>query len=629
MTESIIVQLGKYDVPILQKQPDFEVDLLRSNILLFGSPQSGKTNLIRLIINILHKKMNEKTEQIFILDFGGALAEYQSMPLVSAYFDNSNEEYVKRVFKILETKLKENTRALQGVGFANKKEGQPVHITFFIDNFNSFLDEPRYQSYQEKFARLCRDGLSKGISVVVTASENKGMSSYINNLAQKIALNLTNDRYMEIFGGKVSSIGNIPGRGFANITMRLREKDRRGNYYEITGTYNINAPYEIHCNFAEDINKGEFKTNLHKKFRYNDAEKRFERQVEKYKIFPQTFGLAEYHQLLGGAQEISDPRYEVAVGLDYVDFKPVVVDFHESRFLAVYAKRNAGQDQLLSRMIDSLMSSANRKLVLFDDGRGQLKPLKEKYPYATYISAYVSRGDIVKEEAPKQPEPVQSAASAMLGGAFKNSAGSGFFKGQKVEPKTAPPPPPAVNKPRIPQGSKLSPMQQLIKYIHEECVDVGNYASVLYTGREYMSVLERNPNVPIGCFETMRDPTVFVLHSKLIYSSVRENKQFLEYIMPILSDMAEERDYIFIFSDVKKMSDAEMNEKFNTLVHTAFVLDNIAEFVSERGQKTIFGDLDVKLLKADYAPCEKGDGYYYDVEADSLKKLKIIQEEDY
>lgn len=626
MTESIIVQLGKYDVPILQKQPDFEVDLLKSNILLFGSPQSGKTNLIRLIINILHKKMDEKTEQIFILDFGGALADYQSMPLVSAYFDNSNEEYVKRVFKILETKLKENTRALQGVGFANKKEGQPRHITFFIDNFNSFLDEPRYQSYQEKFARLCRDGLSKGISVVVTASENKGMTSYINNLAQKIALNLPDDRYAEIFGGKVSSIGNIPGRGFANITMRLREKDRRGRYYEITGTYNINSPYEIHCNYAEDINKGDFKANLHKKFRYDEAKKRFERQVEKYKIFPQSFGLAEYHKLLGGEQDISDPRYQVAVGLDYVDFKPVVVDLKESRFLAIYAKRNAGQDQLLSRMIDCLMSGENRKLVLFDDGRGQLRALKDKYPAATYISAYISRSELEKKE-PEALKPVQTAASAMLGGGVRASAGSSFFSGQKIEPKVAPPP--EVSKPRVPQGSKLSPMQQLIKYIHEECVDVGNYASMLYTGREYMSVLERNPNVPIGCLETFRDPTIFVLHSKLVYSSVRENKQFLEYIMPILSDMAEERDYIFIFSDVKKMSDIEMNDKFNTLVHTAFVLDNIAEFVSERGQKTIFGDLDVKLLKADYAPCEKGDGYYYDVEADSLKKLKMIQEEDF
>ena len=160
MVNEIVCKLGRYDIPVLQRQLDFNVDLLQSNIALFASTQSGKSNLIRLIVNILHKKMTVDTEQIFILDFGGALAEYQNMPLVSAYFDNSNEEYVKRVFKILEGKLKQNTSILGGVGYARKTEGeQPPHITFFIDNFNAFLDELRYGGYQEKFARLCRDGL--------------------------------------------------------------------------------------------------------------------------------------------------------------------------------------------------------------------------------------------------------------------------------------------------------------------------------------------------------------------------------------------------------------------------------------------------------------------------------------
>ena len=35
--------------------------------------------------------------------------------------------------------------------------------------------------------------------------------------------------------------------------------------------------------------------------------------------------------------------------------------------------------------------------------------------------------------------------------------------------------------------------------------------------------------------------------------------------------------------------------------------------------------MDVKALKEDYARCEKGDGYYYDVEADRLMKLKVIK----
>ena len=102
--------VGKYDIPSKQKQSTFQVDLLNSNVAIFGSALSGKTNLLKLLINCLHKRSNERNEQIFILDFSGALQEYKGMPLVSAYFDSSNEEYVKRVFRILETILKKNIK---------------------------------------------------------------------------------------------------------------------------------------------------------------------------------------------------------------------------------------------------------------------------------------------------------------------------------------------------------------------------------------------------------------------------------------------------------------------------------------------------------------------------------------
>jgi len=61
------------------------------------------------------------------------------------------------------------------------------------------------------------------------------------------------------------------------------------------------------------------------------------------------------------------------------------------------------------------------------------------------------------------------------------------------------------------------------------------------------------------------------------------------------------------------------------MITGAFLLDNIAEFAGERGQRTIFGNMDVKSLKEDYARCEIGDGYFYDVEADNLLKLKFIK----
>ena len=90
-------------------------------------------------------------------------------------------------------------------------------------------------------------------------------------------------------------------------------------------------------------------------------------------------------------------------------------------------------------------------------------------------------------------------------------------------------------------------------------------------------------------------------------------------------DTAEDNDLLFLFTDAKKITDAEVNSEFNSALKIVFLLDNIAEFASERGGKSVFGEMDLKSLKEDYARCEIGDGYYYNVEADSLKKSKFIK----
>lgn len=53
-------------------------------------------------------------------------------------------------------------------------------------------------------------GSSKGISVVFTATDTKGISSYLLSFKQKIALNLPVDKYVDIFNTKVEAAGNIP-----------------------------------------------------------------------------------------------------------------------------------------------------------------------------------------------------------------------------------------------------------------------------------------------------------------------------------------------------------------------------------------------------------------------------------
>ena len=580
MTDSIICTLGQYDIPIIQMQPPFKVDLLDSNVAVFGSSMNGKTNFLRLLINILHKIRNENNEQIFILDFGGALSAYEKAPLVSAYFDNSNEEYVKRTFKILESILSDNTKQLDGKIFRNcNGDNRPIHTTFIIDNLNAFIDEDRYFSYQEKFGRLCREGSSKGISIVFTATDTKGITSYLLSFKQKIALNLPIDKYTDIFNMKVEAAGNIPGRGYANVTVQPEG---------VTGTFQMNNPYEVQCFLAEDIEDmdSEFVSNLNRKYEkvenavLNEYEEKYLKHVAtRYKTFPQELKRVDYEQL----KELDSNSIKgIEVGLDYVKCEPVAIDLDNSCVVAIYGKKEFGKTNLLCTLLEGISKELPRaKYIFFDDGRKQLTPFYEYYSRNGFRCEVINQ---FKEIDLKYEAGVYGEA--------------GFLK------------------------KKLSPIQQFYLKIHEEYMDLSeNYLDIL----EGIYGRLNDDQFPKSKNSSITESTVFIIQSKSIYINSKINSEFIHYLLPELLDVAEDRNFIFIFTDVKKITDVEVNSIFNSSMKSIFVLDNIAEFASERGSKTVFGDMDIKSLKEDYAKCELGDGYYYDVEADSLKKMKFIK----
>lgn len=575
----MLCTLGRFDIPIIQMQPSFKVDLLDSNIVLFGSAMSGKTTFIKTLVNILHKKYDEKQEQIFVLDFGGALFEYKKFPLVSAYYDNSNEEYVKRVFKIMDGILKENNKELNGANYRDA-ENQPLHTTFIIDNLNAFMDEPRYSAYQEKLAKLCRDGLSKGITIVVTAVETKGLGSYLGSFRQKIAYEMPPDKYSEIFTGKVGQIGNNPGHGFANVTVKPDG---------VTGTFRMNLPYEVQCTLpynVKDDGKCEseetFNTKLKQKFGFVDD--KYEKCVKKYQIFPKELTVAEFEKIKQQPQKSEKvSQLPVSVALDYVDFCPVTVDLEQSHVMSIYGKREFGKTNLLNLLLREInRQKPNSRFVFFDDGRNQLKDIYDKYQKKldrVYFNGFCE-------------ETIKLVAA-----------------GSKQEET---------------RSRKISPLQRFYLYLNDNYIDL---PKSLIGGIFNLSELDTKRIA--SKYEYDDTPfTVFVIQSKLVYLNTNENKHFIEKALPRLAAVAEDKGYLFIFSDVQKISDMETNTVFNSVIDTAFLLDNIAEFASERGQKTVFGNMDIKALKEDYARCEKGDGYFYDIEADNLLKAKFIKYEE-
>ena len=126
-------------------------------------------------------------------------------------------------------------------------------------------------------------------------------------------------------------------------------------------------------------------------------------------------------------------------------------------------------------------------------------------------------------------------------------------------------------------------------------------------------------------FQELENPTtVFILQSKMLFQSSGKN---LISAFSKMAANAEEKGYYFIYSDIRKISsgDREAESYLNNSFSAAFLLDNIAEFVSDKGSRSVFGEMDVKELKTEYARCELGDGYFYDIESDELKKVKFLK----
>ena len=511
--------MGIYDDLDNQTQPLLRLHVTQSNLIVFGGHRSGKTTFLKTMIVRLHEEMDtSKPCAVYILDFGGNLGQYRDLNCIAACFDNSNEENVRRVFRTLENRLEKNTKLLASRQFLDVYNSdaaeKPVHLMLVIDNVNSFLADERYESYHELLMKLCRDGLSKGLSIVFTATDlSGGLTRLLGNFQHRFALEGSADKYIDIFGMKVNEPMRNPGRGMTIIDGKPREfqifKPFRNEEKDLAAfcecLRTISYPLERLTTFRDDLTEENF---------------------------------IEY--MAKGYDGELNPDYPL-VGLDYYDHMPIFVNMDEAHCIAIYGKKRFGKSNLLQLLVQSVQSQhPDYRFVYFDDGRKQLQSLYEAHPEGNY---YITSIDDMFD----------------------------FLDGE-------------------------------------------GYAAKLINGS-----INRN-------FREKENPeTVFILQNKMLYQS--NGAQLLKNVFPKMVAAGEEKHFWFIYSDVRKISnnDRDTESSLNNSIAIAFLLDNISEFVADRGSRSVFGEMDPKELKNEYARCEVGDGYYFDIESDELKKIKIIK----
>lgn len=503
------IAVGIYDIPYSPDATVLYLNLLKHNAVIFGGSMSGKTTMVK---NIL-ARMNEeqpyaKWENTYILDFGGNIGKYSELGRVCAYFDNSNEENIKRIFRTVEQRLAENNRVLNGenyLSYQQKNPNNPIpHITLILENVTAFLGEERYSIYHDILTKLVRDGISKGVSVLVTATDLTGLlNRMMVHFNRKYALEMQKDKYLEIFNTKVDEPMKIPGRGVTMVNSMPCE-------------FQAFLPFE----------KEEELDALIIQSRTNG--------VEKLKSFPSELTQDNLSVFCPKIELLSS---EVLVGLDYYHHSPVALDFEEAHNIAIYGKKQFGKTNLLRLILRGAYEKyPDASYVFFDDGREQLVEFYELYKAAN-------------------PEKVQYV-------------------------------------------SQFSDFNKIMRTIDERC-NSGD-----------------------------RNPVFFVLQNKMLYNRKRKTPEGMTidgfYLTNALTQ-AEERNHFFILTDVPKIADKTAYDELNSLINVAFLLDSIGDFIAEKGSSSVFNSMDHKEMKREYARCDVGDGFYYDVDRENLQKMKVIK----
>ncbi len=190
----IMADFGIYDDPDNQYQGRYSVDITDSNVMIIGSSQSGKTNLLQNIIRSVTTKYSSEEVNIYILDFASMLLKnFGELNHVGGVVTASEDEKLKNLMKLLFSEVEARKEKLLSVGvssFAAYKEAgrtDLAQILLIIDNLTA-LKEMYFQDDAELLS-LCREGLSVGISIIIANSQTAGIGyKYLSNFSTKVAM---------------------------------------------------------------------------------------------------------------------------------------------------------------------------------------------------------------------------------------------------------------------------------------------------------------------------------------------------------------------------------------------------------------------------------------------------------
>lgn len=335
--EAVRAAIGLYDDPDNQYQGTYEVDVSASNIMLIGSAQSGKTNVLNCIIRSLAERYSPKEVSIYILDFASmALKVFEPLAHVGGVVTASDDEKLKNLIKLLYAEIeirKEKMVALGVSSFAAYREAGKTdcpQIVLIIDNLTAVKE--LYFKDDDEILGLCREGISVGISVIIANTQTSGIGyKYLSNFSTRIAM-FCNDtgEYNALFDHCRERLDDIHGRCLVDIDKEHLECQ---TFHAFTGEKEIDRVAKVR----------EFIKNTNAKY-----------PKEKARIIPVIPAVLTSDFVETNYMSYMQGNYSLVVGLDYSSVSPMAVPFSGMGALAISGREGAGRHNFIKYFVNMM-----------------------------------------------------------------------------------------------------------------------------------------------------------------------------------------------------------------------------------------------------------------------------------
>lgn len=369
-----LVSIGLFDDPDNQIQAPAYVDFQNKNTLIIGSSQFGKTNLLQTVIKSISTQTSPKESVFYILDFGSmVLKNFEKLNHVGGVVTSSEDEKLKNLFKLLLEEVRIRKEKLLSVGvssFASYIEAGYTdlpHIYLIVDNITALRE--LYLSDDDELLSISREGISVGISTIVTNNQTSGIGyRYLSNFANKIAFYCNDSaEYTSVFDHVSVKPDEKIGRCVLEIDKNLFECQ---TYLAFEGKKEIERVQHVRS-FIENVNG-----------MYRDI------RAKQIPYIPSLLDVKTMQIVYNTAPH----GYLLPIGLAYDTVKPYILNLNSIGILGIAGKEGFGHKNFVSLIIKSLMSKCmnDAEIVIFDDITRKYAEYKDSISYYSLDASSVS-----------------------------------------------------------------------------------------------------------------------------------------------------------------------------------------------------------------------------------------------